>query len=385
MTTTDARRTDPIEVPRGLNGVVAAHTAIGDVRGEEGFYHYRGHPAVELAETRSLEEVWALVLDGGLPDPTRLAAFRDELASARRVPSSVWDALPAITPREPGRPLLALTTAVALLGSQLGMRPLYDADPAERRADLVRLAAAIPTLVAAQHRIARGLEPVEPVDGLGHAANYLAMLSGEPPEPRLARALEQYLIATIDHGFNASTFTARVIASTGSDAASCIVGALGALAGPRHGGAPSRALDAIEQIGAPERAAAWVREQLAAGGRVMGFGHAVYRTEDPRSRLLKGVARSLGGPTVELAIATEERIEDALRELKPGRELHANVEYYAGVVMGECGVPRELFTCTFAAARAIGWSAHVLEQAADGKMIRPSSRYVGPPVHSPEV
>ena len=194
---------------------------------------------------------------------------------------------------------------------------------------------------------------------------------------------------TVDHGFNASTFTARVIASTGADVAACLVGALGALSGPLHGGAPSRALDTLDAIGTPDRIDPWIRQRVLAGDRIMGFGHAVYRTEDPRSRMLRGVAESLAAEDagaerlVTLAEQVERRVVEILAELKPGRELHTNVEFYAGVVMALCGLPREMFTPTFAVARVVGWSANVLEQALDSKIIRPSARYVGPPPPQP--
>ncbi|MGQ5639197.1 MULTISPECIES: citrate synthase/methylcitrate synthase [unclassified Streptomyces] len=368
-----------IDAPRGLAGVVVAETEIGDVRGREGFYHYRQYSAVELAQTRGFEDVWHLLGHGALPDAGRRAAFAAETAALRRLPEEVAAALPAIAAasRVSG-PLSGLRTALSLLGSARGMRPVYDIDAGRRRADTVAACAAVPTLLTALYRLGQGLEPVEPRDDLPHAANYLYMLTGEQPEPRRARAVEQYLISTIDHGFNASTFTARVIASTGADVAACLTGAVGALSGPLHGGAPSRALDTLDAIGTPERIDPWIRERVLAGDRIMGFGHAVYRTEDPRSRMLREIAQSFGGPRVDFAVEVERRVEAILAELKPGRELHTNVEFYAGVVMELCGLPREMFTPTFAAARVVGWSANILEQAADSKIIRPVARYVGP-------
>jgi citrate synthase len=205
------------------------------------------------------------------------------------------------------------------------------------------------------------------------------MVTGETPDPETARALEQYLILTVDHGFNSSTFTARVIASTGADVAAAIVGAVGALSGPLHGGAPSRALDTIHAIGTPERAEEYIRGLLARNERIMGFGHAVYRTEDPRSTMLRGVAERLGGGLVELAVQVEKTVLEVLAETKPDRPLYTNVEYYAGVVMDRCGLPEEMFTPTFAVSRVIGWSANIAEQARERKLIRPSARYVGPP------
>ncbi|MFB7504032.1 citrate synthase/methylcitrate synthase [Streptomyces broussonetiae] len=368
-----------VDAPRGLAGVVVTETEIGDVRGREGFYHYRQYSAVELARTRGFEDVWHLLVHGTLPDAERGAAFAAETAALRRLPEEVRAALPAIAAasRASG-PLSGLRTALSLLGASRGMRPVYDIDADRRRADTLAACAAVPTLLTALYRLGQGLEPVEPRKDLAYAANYLYMLTGEEPEPRRARAVEQYLISTIDHGFNASTFTARVIASTGADVAACLTGAVGALSGPLHGGAPSRALDTLDAIGTPDRIDAWIRERVLGGDRIMGFGHAIYRTEDPRSRMLREIAQSFGGPRVDFAVAVERRVEAILAELKPGRELHTNVEFYAGVVMELCGLPREMFTPTFAAARVVGWSANILEQAADSKIIRPVARYVGP-------
>ncbi len=196
--------------------------------------------------------------------------------------------------------------------------------------------------------------------------------------PPRSRAIEQYLILTIDHGFNASTFTARVVTSTGADVGAAVVAALGALSGPLHGGAPSRALDTLDEIGDPANTEAWVRDAVGRGERIMGFGHAVYRTADPRSVMLRDVALGLGGPLADFAVDVEATVERVLAELKPDRELHTNVELYAGVVMELAGLPRDLFTPTFAVSRMVGWSAHVLEQARDRAIIRPSARYVGP-------
>jgi citrate synthase len=367
-----------VEVPRGLAGVVVTDTEVGDVRGCEGFYHYRQYSAVELAQTRGFEDVWHLLVHGELPDAGQAVAFRAETAALRRLPDEVRAALPAIAAAS-GRsgPLAGMRTALSLLGAAKGFRPVYDIDPDERRRDTLVAAAAVPTLLTALHRLGKGLEPVEPREDLSYAANYLYMLTGAEPESQRVRAVEQYLISTIDHGFNASTFTARVIASTGADVAACLVGAVGALSGPLHGGAPSRALDTLDAIATPDRIDLWIRERVLAGERIMGFGHAIYRTEDPRSRMLRQVAQRFGGPRVDFAVEVERQVEAILAELKPGRELHTNVEFYAGVVMELCGLPREMFTPTFAAARVVGWSANILEQAADSKIIRPVARYVG--------
>ncbi|MFL6075770.1 MAG: citrate/2-methylcitrate synthase [Mycobacteriales bacterium] len=377
--------TTSLTAPPGLKGLIVADTALGDVRGQEGFYHYRQYPAPALAAERRFEDAWYLLWEGALPTPDQQAAFDAELRAARRLPPAVLDALPAVAA---GAPLTALRTALSVAGAALGLRPIYDLDEPGRRADALAVAALTPGLIAATHRLRHGLAPVPPRDDLGHAAHYLYQLTGEVPAPEPARAVETYLTATLEHGFNASAFTARIVASTGADVASCVLAALGALSGPRHGGAPSRALDSLDAIGTPDRTAAWVRERVLAGDRIMGFGHAVYRTTDPRNTLLRQVARDLAGSPaaagpdpkglVAFAEQVEQQVEETLAELKPGRELHANVEFYAGVVMELAGLPRELFTPTFACSRVVGWCAHVLEQARDPRIIRPSARYVGP-------
>jgi len=373
----------PIEVPKGLKGVVVTETSIGDVRGLEGFYHYRQYSAIELAEKRSFEDVWHLVFDSTLPDAADSAAFRADVAARRTLPPALLEALPglvaAATPADgPFEPLTVLRGALSAWGAGEGLRPTLDIDAARLRQDALTVAAVVPVLLAAILRLHDDLEPIDPRPDLGHAANWLWMLTGREPSPADARAVEQYLISTIDHGFNASTFTARVVAGTGADLGACVVAAVGALSGPLHGGAPSRALDALDEIGTPDAVEAWVRPRVEAGDKVMGFGHAVYRTVDPRAVLLHRVAEGLGGELVDLAAAVERRIEEVLAEVKPGRELRANVEYWAGVVMELAGLPRLAFTPTFTVSRAVGWCAHVMEQASDNKIIRPSARYVGP-------
>ncbi|GAA2257536.1 citrate synthase/methylcitrate synthase [Streptomyces amakusaensis] len=371
-------------VPRGLAGVVVTDTALGDVRGREGFYHYRQYSAVDLARSRGFEDVWHLMHHGRLPDAAERDAFLARTAALREAPAEIRDALPAIARASaPSGPLAGLRTALSLLGASAGMRPVYDLDAGARRADALAVCAVVPTLLTALHRLGRGLEPVGPREDLPYAANYLYMLTGTEPDPARARAIERYLISTVDHGFNASTFTARVIASTGADVAAALTGAIGALSGPLHGGAPSRALDTLDAIGTPDRIRPWITERVLAGERIMGFGHPVYRTEDPRSRMLRSIAESFGGPLVELAVRVEKEVVAILAELKPGRELHTNVEFYAGVVMELCGLPRQMFTPTFCAARTVGWSAHILEQSADSKIIRPAARYAGPPPPQP--
>jgi citrate synthase len=364
------------EVPAGLEGVVAAETAIGDVRGEEGFFHYRQYSAVDLAARRSLEDVWYLMLEGELPDEHEARRFAEKVAGLRTLPPGLASMLPEVATQ--GTPFEVLRSAVSLLGAELEWGPTLDIDHTELRAQALRLCAVVPTIMASAYNLGAHRPVVAPRADLSSAANYLWMVTGSEPIPSHARGVEQYQILTIDHGFNASTFTARVITSTGADLAAAVCGAIGALSGPLHGGAPSRALAMLDEIGSPDRAEAWLRAAVDRGDRVMGFGHRVYKVDDPRSLFLRDVARSLGGRLVDLAAQVEGTAVEVLAEMKPGRRLFTNVEFYAGVVMNTCGVPREMFTPTFAAGRAIGWTAHVLEQAAHNRLIRPAARYMGP-------
>ncbi len=372
-----------IQVPPGLKGVAVAETAVGDVRGAEGFYHYRQYSAVDLARHRSFEDVWFLFVEGHLPNAAERAAFADEVAPMRTIPSSVEPALAAIATVGAEGPLDGLRSALSVVAASCKMRPVLDIDPLERRLDALTLAAVTPTLAAALYQLQHGRDPIEPRPDLGTAANLLWMIGDRTLDPEHVRAFEQYLIATIDHGFNASTFTARVIASTGADTGACVVGAIGALSGPLHGGAPSRALDLLDEIGSVDRIDEVVGPKLAANERIMGFGHAVYQGEDPRSKLLHEVARRQDGPRVALAEQVEARIVELLAERHPERDLRTNVEFYAGVVMESCGVPSSLFTPAFATSRIVGWGAHILEQAADTHILRPSARYVGPAAPEP--
>jgi citrate synthase len=378
-----------MDVPAGLRDVVVTTTELGDVRGAEGFYHYRGYPAIDLARTRSLEDVWFLFVEGRLPDAAERREFAAQVAALRPLPDEVREVLPAIA-RAGSRfnPLAGLRTALSLIAAARDLPPVWDATPARRRADALLVSAVTPTILAALHRLRNGQQPIEPRADLSAAANWLYSVTGEIPDENQVSAVQSYLVSTVDHGFNASTFTARVVASTGSDVVSAVAAAIGAFVGPLHGGAPDRALDSLDEIGSPDKIDTWARAKVAADDRIMGFGHAVYRTEDPRARMLRDIALDLAAKgfapdLAEFAVTVERRIVEILAELKPGRQLYANVEFYAGVVMEQCGIPRSMFTPTFAASRVIGWSANVLEQAGGGKVIRPSARYVGPPAPVP--
>lgn len=373
-----------IDVPPGLNGVVAAETLLGDVRGLEGFYHYRQYSAVELANRKPFEDVWHLMINGTLPTPTERQEFTATVRARRQLSAPIAHELPAIAKLSGGSDSMSgLRAALAVASAEYGLIPLYDQTSEDRKETAIQVGAITPTLLTALHRLRRGQAPIEPRDDLDHAANYVWMLSGQEPDEQQWKAINAYLISTIDHGFNASTFTARVIASTGADLGACVLGAIGALSGPLHGGAPSRALDTLDAIGGPEKIDGWIRDAVSSGRRIMGFGHPIYRTEDPRSAMLKNIARGFGGPRVDFAVAVEEGVLRVLDEMKPGRALRTNVEFYAGLVMELCGIPREMFTPTFATARVVGWTAHILEQASDSKIIRPSSRYIGPSAPQP--
>ncbi len=377
------------EVPKGLEGVVVAETTVGDVRGLEGFYHYRQYSAVDLAQQRPIEDIWQLLFEGKLPDTlAEREAFAAQTRPRRAIPAAVREVLPAIA--EAGEtfvPLDALRTSLSQFGTAEGFRASHDIERPELYDNALSTCAVVPTLITALWRLRQGFEPIEPRNDLGYAANYLYMMQGDVPTAEHAAAVEKYLISTIDHGFNASTFTARVITSTGADLVAAVVGGIGALSGPLHGGAPSRALQMLDEIGTPDRAEGWLRDAVERGDRLMGFGHRVYKTDDPRSLMLRDVADSLGGEKMELARHIEATAIRVLDELKPGRRLYTNVEFYAGIVMDACGIPRELFTPTFAASRVIGWCTHILEQAADNRLIRPSAQYVGgaPPQPVPPI
>lgn len=374
----DGFMTTTFRAPSGLDGVIVATTAIGDVRGEEGFYHYRGHSAPELAQHHTFEEVWHLLHHGSLPTSGERQAFAAETAALRQLPASVVAALPHVAPVGP---MMAVVRTLLSLAGQDAPAWL-DVSVEGRATQARRLVAIMPTLVAAAWRTRIGEPVMPPNPSRGFAEDYLHMVTGRVPEPHAVRAIERYLLLTIDHGFSASTFTSRVVASTGADLTAAAVAGIGALSGPLHGGAPSRVVDMLTEIGSVERARPWLERELAAGRRLMGFGHRVYRTEDPRSVVLKATAQTLGGPLVELATEVERIALDILDSRYPERRLRTNVEFYAGVVLHEIGLPAELFPPTFAISRMVGWMAHVLEQIQANRIIRPASEYVGA-IHAP--
>lgn len=362
--------TTPIYRP-GLEGVIAAETALSHPDGPAGRLIIAGYAVEELAVQAASEEVAYLLWHGGLPTPDELAAFKAELAAYRALPAATAALLRAAAAQE--TPAMdALRMAIASLDLDLAPDQLA-----------MGLMARTPAIIAAYGRLQQGKEPLSPRPDLDHAGNYLYMLHGQPPSPAQARALEIYLNTVSDHGLNASTFTARVIISTDSDLVSAITGAIGALKGPKHGGAPGPALDMVFEIGAAAQAESYLRAKLERGERLMGFGHRVYKVRDPRAIVLAQAAADLyqaGGDMAlyELAQAVEETAVRLLAEYKPGRHLQTNVEFYTALLLHGLGLTTDLFTPTFALGRMAGWIAHCREQQAHNRLMRPLSRYVGP-------
>ena len=358
----------------GLEGIVAAQTEISLVDGANGRLVYRGYVIADLAEEMSFEEVAYLLWNGSLPKRAELDALTKELAGSRALTApalATLKALPADTD-----PMDVLRSVVSVQGVEHKLQkptiPLA-----------IHATASFPTILATFPRQTRGLKPVEPRADLGHAANYLYMLNGKESPPELVHALNTYLVLLADHGMNASTFTARVIASTDSDLASCLVGAIGALKGPAHGGAPSAVMDQLEQIGTADNAEHWMREARKQKVRFMGFGHRVYRTYDPRAKILKALCQRLNPRFYELASKVEETALALLHEEHPERPQATNVEFYSAGVLQAIGLPTEYFPPTFAVSRVAGWSAHVLEQGSHNRLIRPQSEYIGPEPRKP--
>jgi citrate synthase len=364
----EAKRADAGAVSAsGLEGVEVARTAQSDVDGEKGRLVIAGHDVESLAGRASFEDVCLLLWDGRLPEPAARERQRAALGEAR---ARAFAELPRLGAALEARDAMdALRAALAHLTAP--------ADESEGRV-LVTGAAAV--AVAAWCRTRAGQPPLAPDPTRAHAADYLRMATGSAEH---AAALESYLVTVAEHGMNASTFTARVVASTGSDLVSAIVAAVGALKGPLHGGAPGLVLEMLDAVGEPDRAFGWLEGELSAGRRIMGMGHRIYRVRDPRAAVLEKAVETLerSGPAssrLRLARAVERSAEAILARKHPERPLRANVEFYTAVLLEAVGLPREAFTATFAVGRVAGWCAHVAEQRRVGKLIRPSSRYVGP-------
>ena len=358
----------------GLEGVLAAKTVISMVDGQNGRLVYRGYVIADLAESMSYEEVAYLLWHGELPNRAQLKELDDALRSHRTLDAAAVAALRGL--EKDSLPMDVLRTVVSAQGVATELKK-------PDLAQAIAYAAAFPTILAGFHRQRQGKEWIEPRADLGHAANYLYMLNGEEPTAAQVQALNAYLVLLADHGMNASTFTARVIASTDSDLASCLVGAIGALKGPAHGGAPSLVMDQLEEIGEPENAEEWGRAALERKERFMGFGHRVYRTYDPRAKILKALCEKLNPKFYALASKWEEVALRLLQERHPERPQATNVEFYSAGVLQSVGLPKDLFPPTFGISRAAGWTAHVLEQVSNNRLIRPQSEYVGPEPKKP--
>jgi citrate synthase len=341
----------------GLAGVVAFETEIAEPDREGGSLRYRGVDIEELVGRVPFEKVWGLLVDESL-EPGLPAAYEE---------------LPVRT----GGYMSDLQAGLAVLGGRWGLKQLIDIDEEQAKADLRRLSAVALSLVAQSARGDRPPVPKEEVlRGKTAAERFLLAWRGEVDE-RHAKAIDTYWICTAEHGLNASTFTARIIASTAADCAAALSGAVGALSGPLHGGAPARVLPMLDAVAESGDAEKWVRDALARKERIMGFGHRVYRAEDPRSRLLRKTARELGSPRVEVAEALEKAAHEAIAERHPDHS-YTNVEFWSAVVLDVAEVPPNLAPGMFACSRTAGWSAHVLEQKRLGVLVRPSARYVGP-------
>jgi citrate synthase len=362
----------------GLDGVVVADTALSEVDGEAGRLVIAGQDVEAIAGGASFEEVCALLWRVGLglpadavgPEAVRAAIGEGRARAFARL-GALGDALAAADG----------SSALRACAAHLGFEEAAKGEAAW--IEFAHIAGALAVFAAAWARRGAGAELVAPDPSLGQAADFLRMVRGEPGPSAAVRGLDAYLVTVADHGMNASTFTARVVASTGSDTVSAVVAAIGALKGPLHGGAPGPVLDMLDGVGDPSRAAGWIEAELAAGRRVMGMGHRIYRVRDPRAAVLEraaGMLERAGVSTrkLELARAVERAAEAALAARHPDRPLKANVEFYTAVLLDAVGLSRTLFTPAFAVGRVAGWCAHVAEQRRVGRLVRPASRYVGP-------
>ncbi len=357
-------------VSPGLDGIIVAQTALSQVDGEQGRLIVRGHDIEQLAGSHSFEAICGLLWDGALPDAARLRTLQRGLAEGRsRAYNQRWRLGAAL---EASNAMDAMRAAAATL----------EAGPTATAETRLRLTGAMAVFAASWARGQAGQAALPPDPALGHAADLLRMLHGERSTSAHEAALDSYLVTVAEHGMNASTFTARVVASTESDPVSAVVAAIGSLKGPRHGGAPGPVLDMLDAIGAPERAEAWIRGELEAGRRIMGLGHRIYRVRDPRAAVLEVAVNTLEkhgveSPYLERARSVERVAVQVLAERYPERSLDTNVEFYTAVLLDVLGIPRSLFTPIFGCARVAGWLAHISEQGESGRIMRPRQQYTG--------
>ncbi|MFD1677779.1 citrate/2-methylcitrate synthase [Alicyclobacillus fodiniaquatilis] len=351
----------------GLQDVVAAKTAISDIDGEHGLLSYRGTAIANLVGNTSYEDVAHLLWTGNLPTESERQATLAAFQAGRQLNADVMDMMDHLP--HALHPMDAAT---------IGLLAASSDDAANTVETAIRMAAAFPVLLLRHHANQQGRVRVAPRVDLGQAANFLYMLhGGKEPLPEAVAALEAYLILTMEHSLNASTFAGRVAASTRASMPRALAASLMTMTGPLHGGAPSKVMDMFDAIQTPARAETWLHDQLAKGARIMGFGHRVYRTVDPRAHVLKQIAIDAlaGEASLALALTVEAKAQALLAALKPGRRLYANVEYWAACVLRTLDIPRALYTATFASSRIVGWTAHILEQYACDTLIRPQAIY----------
>jgi citrate synthase len=357
---------------KGLEDVIASETRISDIDGKLGKLWYAGYSIDDLATHSTFEEVLYLVQNGRLPDRDDLDELTEQMVEAREAAEFVAGIIPTLA--EQASPMSMLRTSVS--GASAYDADAWDQSPEANYRKAIRIVSLIPTLIAHYDRARKGLAPVPAHPKLPHAANFLYMLTGQEPDQEAARAFDVAFILYTDHTMNASTFTARVVASTLSDMHSAVVAAIAALKGPLHGGANEQAMRMLEEIGEVDRAEPYVRDLLARKERVMGFGHRVYKTWDPRALILRELARHQAQAAGETKWFEISEVVQKVLELEKG--LYPNVDFYAASLLHDLGLDTDLFTPMFAAARSAGWTAHVREQYADNRLIRPASEYIGP-------
>lgn len=355
---------------KGLDGVVVDKTEMSMVDGEKGVLVYRGYNIDEIANC-SFEEICHLFLEGELPNQAQLSELKARLNSKREVPAAVLNYIESAPTSED--PMAVLRTAFSMLSGS--MPKVDDNSPSVLKENAVTLISQVSTLAAAIHRVRRGMKIVPPHKSLCYSGNFLYMMRGEEPEDVVARTLNTALVLHADHGFNASTFAARVVISTLTDVVSAVTAAIGSLKGPLHGGANTAVMEMLLEIGEIANVEPWIEAALAQKKKIMGFGHRVYKVFDPRAKHLKQMSKEWGERVGEVKwFKMSEKIEELMKQKK---NLNANVDFYSASTYYAMGIPAEMFTVIFAVARTLGWTAHVIEQLADNRLMRPEALYVG--------
>jgi 2-methylcitrate synthase len=372
--------TTGLVVDRGLEGVVVGSTDLSNVEGQVGRLTYRGYDIDDLAPNVSFEEVVNLLLYGHLPTTEELESLKRELASRASLPEPLVAAMQSVPKKAWPMDVLRTVVSGLALFSPVNNKGEHVSDVHTA----IELIAKMTTIVAAWDRIRQGLNPIEPRADLSHAANFLYMRSGKVPTEIEEDAMDTYFVLLADHSYNASTFSARVTASTRADLYAAVTAAIATLTGDLHGGAASASYNNLVAIGSPEKAEKFVRDELARGNRIMGMGHREYRVRDPRAKHLEAIAQRLSeqrGDTKWYPVAREleNQSQRILAEEKPDRKIYANVDFYTAPLMADLGIPGDEYTCIFACGRVAGWTAHILEQLHDNRLIRPQAAYVGPP------